>query len=483
LASFLFLAEKPFHIPLKKIDKLVILAFVPPLVLTFFVVIFILLSRHMLYYFDDIIGKDLGFVVILQFIIYLSIVMVPVAIPLAVLLSSIITFGNLAEYFELTAIKAAGISLPRVLQPVFFLIVLITALAFFVNNSVAPKAALQTYSLLYDIKQKKPALDIREGEFYNQLPNMSIRVNKKFSDDPAALKDVLVYNHQQEDGNHDVLLADSGRMYTVLNHRYLKFEFFDATQWVDNEEQPLGQEKTGGTLTRRSFSKIETVVDLASFDIGHTSARLFEGHRAMRNQAQLQHDIDSMKQVVTQFHADLQQFSFFRFDDPASEPVTHHSTAIAANQTSLEQLQAATNNARQKKEDLTLRRTRLDDARRELVLVQFRWHQILTNALACVVMFLIGAPLGAIIKKGGLGVPFLVSIVFFILYMVIGMNGEDLAQQQHITPAVGAWLSNTILFFVGIYLLNTARKDAHLFETDFFQSMKQKLVWTFKKTV
>ncbi|HNC31391.1 MAG TPA: LptF/LptG family permease, partial [Cyclobacteriaceae bacterium] len=167
---------------MKKLDKLILSSFIGPFIITFLVVVFILLTQHMLKYFDDIIGKGLGMDVIGRLLFYFAIFMTPVAMPLAVLLSSLIAYGNLGEHFELTAVKSAGISLTRTLLPIFFFVAALTVVAFFVNNNLVPKAALEAYSLLYDIKQKKPALDLREGAFYNGIPDMSIKVNKKFPD-------------------------------------------------------------------------------------------------------------------------------------------------------------------------------------------------------------------------------------------------------------------------------------------------------------
>src|SRR5690606_38860194 len=165
---------------MKKIDKLVLGAFLGPFMMTFLVVVFMLLMQHMLKYFDDIIGKGIGWDVIGQLLFYFAIFMTPVALPLAVLLSSLIAFGNLGEHFELTALKSAGISLVSALFPIFFFVLILTGAAFYANNNLVPKAALEAYSLLYDTKQKKPALDLREGSFYNGINDISIKVNKKF---------------------------------------------------------------------------------------------------------------------------------------------------------------------------------------------------------------------------------------------------------------------------------------------------------------
>lgn len=176
---------------MRKIDKLIIKSFVGPFILTFLVVVFILLLQHMLKYFDDIIGKDLGWDVVGTLLFYFAIFMTPLALPLAILLSSLITFGNLSEHFEITAIKSLGISLTRSLVPIFIMVLALTVFAFYVNNTWVPRAALEAYSLLYDIKQKKPAFDLQEGVFYSGIPDISIKVNKKYPDG-VSLKDVII---------------------------------------------------------------------------------------------------------------------------------------------------------------------------------------------------------------------------------------------------------------------------------------------------
>src|SRR5215204_5712293 len=253
---------------MKKLDKLILSSFIGPFILTFLVVVFILLTQHMLKYFDDIIGKGLGIDVISQLLFYFAIFMTPVAMPLAVLLSSLIAFGNLGEHFELTAIKSAGISLVRILRPIFFFVLILTSLAFYANNNLVPKAALEAYSLLYDIKQKKPALELREGTFYRGIDNLSIKVNQKFPKDEQALKGVIVYDHRKNDGNKEVTIADSGRMYTILNERYLKFELYNGYNYIEgagNERDLTGGQTRANneSMSRSKFSKTQVVFDLS----------------------------------------------------------------------------------------------------------------------------------------------------------------------------------------------------------------------------
>jgi lipopolysaccharide export system permease protein len=563
---------------MKKIDKLVLDAFIGPFLITFFVVVFILLNINMLKYFDDIIGKGLDTLILAQLFFYFAIFTVPTAMPLAVLLSSLIAFGNLGEHFELTAIKSSGVSLVRVLVPIFFFVIVLTGIAFYANNNLVPKAALEAYSLLYDIKQKKPALDLREGAFYNGIDDISIKVDKKFPEDEAALKGVIVYDHRQNDGNKKVMVADSGRMYTVLNERYLKFELFEGYDYSEGmaEQKDLGGGKNGKneSLSKTKFSKMQVVFDLSSFALQTTDKKWFQGNRIMRNLSELDMDIDSVKREVLaqRLNHYLYKPTYFNFymkkdslimpkeiykqklyrdsvakipyldrmrkdslqQRPApltpkdsaevknskavkrevvnamaqrkqaakrnlkpvktvtAKPILMSDSARRAKADSIlnapltrETIQAATNLARQTKSQLSNANVTIDNFQKELAVFEIQWHKILANSFACIAMFLIGAPLGAIIKKGGLGVPFLVSIFFFIIYYVITMQGEKLAKQETVSVAVGVWAADAILLMIGLVFLRQARIDARLFEADFYSVVidKAKQWWVEKRQV
>ncbi len=562
---------------MKKLDKLILSSFIGPFILTFLVVVFILLTQHMLKYFDDIIGKGLGVDVIGQLLFYFAIFMTPIAMPLAVLLSSLIAFGNLGEHFELTAIKSAGISLVRTLVPIFFFVLGLTAVAFYVNNNLVPKAALEAYSLLYDIKQKKPALDLREGSFYDGIPDMSIKVDKKFSDG-VTIKGVVIYDHRKHDGNNDVTTADSGKMYTILNERYLKLELYNGYKYAEGastNEQMSGNAKIGKskTLSRTKFGKTEVVFDLSSFALERTDKKWFQGNRIMRNLGELETDLDSIEREALQtrmsYHTDrksffryyhgidslimpeeLNQFNISRdtvsqtkegihsdpetrerkeqrnqeitqFDSigakvdtsirkpplstgsrrekkklnrksipfttntvntaPAISKTSYSDSVITAkidsvflldvDQTSYEN---AANKARMVKTQMESSLSALDEIDKDRKIFLIQWHKILASSLACVAMFLIGAPLGAIIKKGGLGVPFLVSIFFFIVYYLLTMTGEKWAKQGIISVQVGVWAADVLLFLVGLLFLRQARLDARFFEADFYMVLLDK---------
>ena len=565
---------------MRKLDKLILKSFFGPFILTFLVVVFILLMVQMLKYFDDIIGKDLGGAVISQLLFYFAVFTTPTALPLAVLLSSLITFGNLGEHFELTAIKSAGISLLRTLQPIFFFVVLLTIGAFYINNNLVPKAALEAYSLLYDIKQKKPALDLREGTFYNGISDISIKVDQKFPDDQAALKGVVVYDHRNADGNKDVIMADSGRMYTILNERYLKFELYNGYNYREgaSEEQKMTGAPTKATtenLTRSRFDKTQIVFDLSSFDMKRTDPKWFQGNRMMRNMSQLEYDLDSVHRDVLQHKLNFYQFkpSFFVFhrkkDTVIMPPEIHEyrvfkdsvdrkkfsivdtvalgnvkpvpvadsspdslarmeamraavrvkiaqkrkrqalamtdrrnyrdsvivnisdSTkrvafvraidSLFAMKPTREVLQGANNLVRQVKAQVNGVNTNVQNTEREYRVFLIQWHRIIASSLACVAMFLIGAPLGSIIKKGGLGVPFLVSILFFIFYYIVTMQGEKLAKQDAISVIAGVWAADIILFAIGFVFLRQARIDARLLDADAYKVAFDKLKEAWRK--
>lgn len=543
---------------MKKIDKLVLDAFIGPFVITFLVVVFILLNIQMIRYFDDIIGKGLDWYLVAQLFFYFGVVTTPTALPLAVLLSALIAYGNLGEHFELTAIKGAGISLLRTIQPIFFFVLILTGFAFYSNNYWVPKAALEAYSLLYDIKQKKPALDLREGTFYNGIPDISIKVNKKF-DDGETLKDVIIYDHRKNDGNKDVIVADSGKMYTILNERYLKLELFDGYQYTEGlsgESEMLGQKKSARseTFSRSKFSKTQVVFDLSSFQLERTDKKWFQGNRIMRNLSELQVDLDSiqgevLRQRMAYYLYRPAMFSFYGKQDsvmmpadvyaykqwsdsvtrakyvkeenrinergdsidkamekskekifsrkfklpkiksseppvavviPAKKKVQRiridSTNALSVNkldsifnaQPTRDMFQAAANAARQVQNQMTGTNAEMDRYNKDSIIFEIQWHKIIASSFACVAMFLIGAPLGAIIKKGGLGVPFLVSVLFFIIYYVLTIQGEKFAKQGNISVVTGVWLPDIILLLIGFVFLRQARVDARLFDTDFY---------------
>ena len=523
-------------VQMKKIDKLILASFLGPFILTFLVVVFILLNIHMLKYFDDIIGKDLGWDVIGQLLFYFAIFNTPVALPLAVLLSSLITFGNLGEHFELTAIKSLGVSLVRSLVPIFVFVLFVTFGAFIVGNYLVPKAALEAYSLLYDIKQKKPALDLRPGAFYNAIPDISIKVDEKFQED-GALKGITIYDHRGRTGNKEVTKADSGRMYTFMNNQYLKLELFNGNNYIEGAGSGTDVSSGQGneeTFRKTKFAKTQIVFDLSSFGLNRTDKKWFQSNRIMRNMKQLKFDMDSVNtEIKTQklsiYTTSSQVFNYHLKKDTIAWPedikklkrerdsvalininnnnaekvppnqlivgtrnswdgnilisdkVRSFSDSIFKTPYSRSDISVASNQVRTVKSQLYNANEQIKSHNDQFINFEVQWHKILANSIACIAMFLIGAPLGSIIKKGGLGVPVLVSILFFIVFYVLSLIGEKWAKQSVLAVAEGIWLANLVLVTIGLIFLKQARADARLFDADFYNVVWDKLKRRFTK--
>ncbi|MEQ9099479.1 MAG: LptF/LptG family permease [Imperialibacter sp.] len=544
---------------MKKLDKLILKSFFGPFFLTFLVVVFILLVQYMLKYFDDFVGKDLGFSVFAELIFYFSINMSQVALPLAILLSSLMTFGNLGEHFELTAIKSAGISLVRTLRPLFIAVLFLVVLAFMNNNFIVPEANINAYSLLYDIRQKKPSLDIREGQFYNGIPNYSIKVNQKFPDG-VSMKDVIIYDHTREMGNNSVTVADSCRMYTILNDRYLVFELYDGNSYQESRQNEFNRTASFGgvnDLARNEFSEMKMVLSLASFDLNRTKQELFAGNRLMKDMGELAHDIDSMQGVVTDVRVNLLNNADGMYDyhlkerrqrkidsiraatskereamavsqgevkitveDSILSPNTGNTSAApriaresaiealaktqaqtkeqakmdsirAAKEVAIQRKKAARDTitfekyfadnsrrtravndalvkARYIKTNLANQATRIENLNSEIYRHIIEKHKKVALAFSCLVMFFIGAPLGSIIKKGGFGLPVILSIGFFIIFYVVSIMSEKYAREGLLDGAVAAWMPNMILMPFGVFFLRQARNDSRLFDADVY---------------
>jgi lipopolysaccharide export system permease protein len=542
---------------MKKLDKLLITSFLGPFVLTFLVVVFVLLMQHMLKYFDDIIGKDLGWDVLGTLLFYFAIFMTPIALPLAVLLSTLITFGNLGEHFELTAIKSLGVSLTRALVPILAMVLIITGIAYLANNYLVPKAALEAYSLLYDIKQKKPSLDLREGSFYAAIPDVSIKVNKKYPDG-ITLKGVVIYDHRNRSGNREVTVADSGRMFTILNNGYLKLELFRGYNYSEGgaseREMVGGQNANQDTFSKTHFEKTFVVFDLSSFKLTRTNQQWFQSNRIMRNTNELTRDMDSVRNEMnlsrlTLFNqiiesntplnksftlaipkelkgskvlkdsmdmveglkissksAEIQSKRNSNVDSIikhsqlkkgrlskkvralVSQDTLTNQSAVGPDLDSLMNIQPTKSDisnaltaARSVKTQLLNLTENLKGLQYEYNVFQIQWHKILASSAACLIMFLIGAPLGSIIKRGGLGVPVLTSIIFFILFYVMSLMGEKWAKQEAVSVLAGVWASDVILLMFGLIFLRQARLDARLFESDFYRVMIDRLKRRFSK--
>jgi len=465
---------------MRKIDKLVLKAFIGPFFLTFFVVIFIFLLRLVLFYFADLFGKDLGAFVYVELFFYFSLITVPLAMPLSVLLSSLMTFGKLGENFELTALKSAGISIIRIMRPIFTVAIFLSLFMFWFMNVALPWANIKGWSLLYDIKTTKTTLNIKEGIFYTDLPGYSIKVGKKFPDN-KTLKKLIIYDHTHHDGNRHVTLADSALMYTILNKRYLIFELFNGKDYLEDADQ--GSLINLTELAVHDFKKSKVVMSLAVFDLQKTDEQQFAHHEMMRNNNQLADDADSLKTTISNVQKGFYKTSNvnFLYSVAPIKVSAQKFKNLGWIKSRLDKglklnkgipYDLAGQQAKNMISTGETNRILLTDYQTKLNKTNLEWHHKFTNAIAILVMFLIGAPLGAIIKKGGFGIPVVVAVFFFILLYILTQQGDKMAKEGALILQVGAWLSNSILAIIGAYFLRIALADSRLFETDFY-----KVIW------
>jgi lipopolysaccharide export system permease protein len=457
----------------KIFSRLLLRAFLGPFALTFLIVLFVLVMQFLWVYIDDLVGKGLEWYIISEVLFYASASFVPLALPLAILLASIMTFGNLGEFYELTAIKSAGISLWRFTLPLTFFIVLVSVGAFYFSNTLLPVSRLKFHSLLYDIQQKKPALSIKEGLFYTDIENYAIRVGSK-SDDNQQLQDVLIYDHTAGRGNTMVIVAKSGQMKQSTDERYLTLKLYDGYSY---EEMPA---KDGNYYRRphmrTSFKEQEIHFDLSAFSLKRSDEELFKEYYSMLNIKQLDHAIDSLEGDYRKRNVELVEIvrNFYQFkNDSTFVAMPAAPLSSFASKPLLEQvpendrqdvLRDAINNVQGIKGYTSMRARELDGRRTMLNRHYLELHRKFALSFACFVLFLIGAPLGAIIRRGGLGLPMLFCIVLFLIYHVISMTSEKLARDSLVNVHLAMWISSLVLLPVGLFLTVKANNDSRLFD-------------------
>ncbi|HVI46999.1 MAG TPA: LptF/LptG family permease [Chitinophaga sp.] len=474
---------------MKKLDKLIIKTFLGPFVATFFVTLFVLVMQFLWKYVDDLVGKGLDTGVIIQLIAYTSATLVTLALPLAVLLSSIMTFGNLGESFELVALKSSGISLLRFIRPLLFVCSIIGVLAFLFANYVIPVANLQAKSLLYDITNSKPAFNIKAGVFYRDIPGYTIKVAQKDKDN-QTIHQVMIFDYQSG-GGEKIILAEKGQMVLTANKRFLYFILDNGWRY---EERGNRGYTVPGDMIRLGFKKYSKAFDLSSFAFNRLNMDLFASNQQMLNIRQLDVAIDSLKKVEKQFSKTINayvsvRFPFTRWKDTgwvtSAPPLKEKNfAAIIPDKSRRSVLERAEQNVRETQSALETPTKEFEDKHAVMLLHKVEWQRKFTLAAACVVMFLIGAPLGSIIRKGGLGTPLVFAVIFFVIFNIFFMIGEKMARSGVMYTWSGMWLSNIVLLPIAAFLIYKAMNDSQLFNKEFYFRIIQnvrKFLRRFKK--
>ena len=473
---------------MKTLDKLVLKAFLAPFFGTFFTMLFVLLMQSVWKYIDDLIGKGLEWTVIVELAFYSIPTLVPLALPLALLLSSLMTFGKLGENYELTALKSSGISLYKIMQPLFVTVSIIAIAAFFFSNHVIPYSNMKFKTLLYDIMNKKLALNMREGVFFNDIEGYSIKVNHK-NEDGKTLEDLLIYDHSEKMGNTKVIKAKSGEMYTSTNDRYLYLELFDGFSY--EEVEPKNPKKRINLpFARSSFKEQKIRFDMASFQLERSDEERYSNAAQFMNIRQLNTNSDSLQTTISKrlevYNQKLLSYYNFNKKDSLSKDTIVYFSEDFKQLTKYKRdrlLKATANLVRSSKSYTYNTQRELKYKNKKLKKTHVEWHRKFSLAFACIVLFLIGAPLGAIIRKGGMGMPVLVSIIFFLIYHISSITGEKSAMQGVLDISQGMWLSSFILTPLGLFFCYKAANDSTLINTNYASVLfgKIKQLWKAKK--
>jgi lipopolysaccharide export system permease protein len=466
---------------MKKLHFFVLKTYIAPLFSTFFVVVFVLLMQFLWKYIDDLIGKGLEFGVISELLIYTSASLVPLALPLAILLSSLMTFGNMGENFELTALKSAGISLQRIMSPLIILTVFMSIGAFYFANNVLPYTNLRFRSLLYDVQQQRPEMQIREGIFYNGIENYSIKISGK-NHRTNMMYDIKIYDHSDRRGNLKVSIADSGFMMITEDKGYLVTTLYNGYNYEEMETRARQSKDRTFPHRRDKFDEQEMKIELSGFDLQRTDEESFRHNSQMMNLSQLEMTTDSIRQSLSRQVSDHTETnllsSFFKkelyFANPGdSEPPVQREPVnileIEERLTQEEKNRAwdmALADARLTRNQVISSKTNFEWTNKRIRRYEMEWHRKFTLSFACFIFFFIGAPLGAIIRKGGLGMPVVISVLFFVLYYVIDISAQKFVKELIIPAFPGMWISSFILLPMGVFLTYKATTDSVIMNTE-----------------
>ncbi len=482
--------------------------FLPLFLMTFGICLFIVLMQFLWRYIDDMVGKGLGIPVLAEMFMYAALFLVPLALPLAILLASLMTFGNLGERLELLAMKSAGVSLIHIMRPLIITLVFVSVGAFFFQNNVMPVVQVKLYTLLYSIRQKSPELDIPEGSFYKDIPGFNVYVKGK-DNQTGLLKDVMIYDYSEGFNNARVIVADSGRLKTSADKLFLILSLYNGESFENLQSQTsTAQARKAVPYRRESFGTKDILIEFDA-NFNRTDESFMQNQYMGKNLEDLQSSIDSMEvrldsikdtNAKNVYEASYlkslrqNQSKIKKAPDSKDKAEEQENTVIPAlpepsfalNFDSLYQAQTPSGQAtllgRAKsslehiKTDFYFRAASVGDEAYKVRRHLTEWHKKFTVSFACLMFFFIGAPLGAIIRKGGLGVPVVISVILFIFYYIIDNMGFKMARDGVWEAWEGMWLSSAVLTPMGIFLTYKAAKDSVILNADTYINALKNLI-------
>ena len=477
-----------FHI--KRLNLFILQTFLPVFLMTFFVSLFIVLMQFIWVYADDMIGKGLDIAVLAELFFYVALTLVPTALPLALLLASLIAFGNLGERLELLSMKAAGVSLFQIMKPLIIFVLFVTVGAFFFQNNIMPIAKVKMNVMMISLHQKSPELDIPEGTFYDEISGYNLFVQKK-NRKTGMMYNMMIYDNSKGFNNVAVIVADSGKLKFTDDKKYLYLTLYNG-ETFQNEESSNVRQNTGG-YRRETFTLKEM---LREFDanFNRMDESILQDHYSGKNIRELKQSADSlslqMDSLGAEYGKSLQKTGFFniyragggaaeKYDTLAVErmkPIDIDSLYNTLNsQKRQSMVERAISRANKQKEEYEAKSYGVKDQKKNIRRHIVEMHRKFTLSFACLVFFFIGAPLGAIIRKGGLGMPVVVSIVFYIIYYIIDNSGYKMSRDGVWTSWSGVWLSSFALLPIGIFLTYKAVNDSDVFNADAYFNLLKKL--------
>jgi len=449
---------------------MLIRAFALPLVVTFLIVQFILVMQFLWLYIDDLVGKGLEWWVITELIFYASASFVPLALPLAILLASIMTLGALSEHGELTAVKSSGISLLRFLRPLFGLVLFICLFAFYFSDTLLPNSRLKFGSLLYDVQQKKPALSIKPGVFYKDIEGYSLMVRRRDADQ-QTVRDIIIYDRSSGGAYPRVTIARRGKFIHSQDQRFLTVQLEDGFTFTEQGSTEPSETMNGES--RILFRKQQIHLDLSQLNLRRSDESLFKDYYSMLNTRQLSKAIDSLRRDNQSRdsalnHLILGQYHFGRntsleSSEPlASRPPKTQPSGTKWSENNPDLIQEALRQLQTVKSYTDMKNREMRNRHELLARYVIEFHRKFSLSFACLLLFMVGAPLGAVIRKGGLGLSTVWAIGCFLLYHVISMSSEKLGRDGSLDPRWAMWVSSLLLLPLACWLLYRVNLDRKL---------------------
>ena len=473
---------------IKKLDIFILKSFCWLFAGTFFICLFIFMMQFLWRYVDEMVGKGLEMSVLAQFFFYSALTLVPVSLPLAILLAALITFGNFGERFELLAMKAAGISLIKIMRPLIIFILFVCGVSFYFQNVIGPKAQTKLWTLLISMRQKSPELDIPEGVFYDEIDGYNLYVKKK-DRETGMLYDVLIYNFEKGFENAQIIKSDSGRLEMTADKQHLYLHLYSGEQFENLKSQNTKQKNV--PYRRETFREKHAIIEFDS-DFNMADEGIMSGQSKSKDMAKLQADIDSMSvrndSIGRSYYKEAMSGTYSVTSSLTKADTTKIEEANLAyfNVDSLYDVQTlaekeqiiktAVNRAESSASDWNFKSLNISMTDTNLRSHMTAWHEKLTLSLACLIFFFIGAPLGGIIRKGGLGMPVVVSVIIFIIYYIINNTGFKMARDGKWIVWMGMWTSTAVLAPLGAFLTYKSNNDSVVLNADAYISWLKKII-------